>query len=559
MAFTATAIIEVRPSGSDTANGGIFDPGATMAGDLSATNANTSSPVVTSASYNFVAGDVGAWLFVKAGTNWTPGWYQIASVASNAATLSASAGSAVLYSNSLPASLGTAAGCATTASPTSGTWSVDYSRQDSAQFSFADLAIDATTNTKFTSAAHPVGPNFAGNSVSVTSGTGFTVQRVVINSVSGTTATCDKSLGTLSSTGGNGGLGGGLASPGQAEGLAVSSNVVFYLAGGTYSIGSGTANTAGNRVNGSNGGYRVGYNTTRTIGNSDATLGVVDAGAASIAMFSLSGGSTVLRNLSFTNSAARSSVAAVSMTGGQSLCQRIRASAMSSTAITVSGTSTSAYDCYVTGQTSGSAIATGGSSGQNVIYRCVVNGGSSTSDAISLSTAFNGGYAIECLVINPAGNGILVATNSPGFVLNCTVYGYASAKTGISLTQYVTAFNCLCVGSGSGSKGFSSTSAFSRIIGCAGYNTGGVNYDTSIGEVTNFLTLSGDPASNPGGGDYSPNSTAGAGASIRGVSFTYPGLPTTTRRDIGASQHADPAAGGSGVPPIQSNSWSFIG
>ena len=90
MALGGTTIVEVQTGGSDSANGGCFDPGKVSAGgftDGAATSATGNSPVFSSASYNFVAGDVGAWLYIDSGTNWIPGWYQIASVASNVATI----------------------------------------------------------------------------------------------------------------------------------------------------------------------------------------------------------------------------------------------------------------------------------------------------------------------------------------------------------------------------------------------------------------------------------------------------------------------------------------
>jgi|GEM_PF-1404774 len=68
--------------------------------------------------------------------------------------------------------------------------------------SYTDLVIDATTNTKCTSAAHPFSSLDVGRSLQVTGGTGFTVQTVTVNSVSGNVATCSASLGTLGSTGG---------------------------------------------------------------------------------------------------------------------------------------------------------------------------------------------------------------------------------------------------------------------------------------------------------------------------------------------------------------------
>src|ERR1700677_5124809 len=103
MALSAGTIYEVRSTAtSGNVNGGGFNPanpnGLTNLATTTGTG-NTASPVVSSASYNFAAGDVGAWLYVQGGTNWTPGWYQIASVASNKATLSAGVGQAIQVSN----------------------------------------------------------------------------------------------------------------------------------------------------------------------------------------------------------------------------------------------------------------------------------------------------------------------------------------------------------------------------------------------------------------------------------------------------------------------------
>ncbi len=119
-ALSGNTIWDIRTTGSDTANGGAFDPAQTagMFTDGAATSATGNSPVFTSASYNFVAGDVGAWVYIASGTNWTPGWYQIASVASNAATLSAAIGAAIqgttnAVNTRFPDHASTVAGCAT--------------------------------------------------------------------------------------------------------------------------------------------------------------------------------------------------------------------------------------------------------------------------------------------------------------------------------------------------------------------------------------------------------------------------------------------------------------
>jgi len=61
--------------------------------DLASSNGTSSAPVVSSASHNFVAGDVGGVITITAGTNWTPGTYTIVSVSGNDATLNAAVGS----------------------------------------------------------------------------------------------------------------------------------------------------------------------------------------------------------------------------------------------------------------------------------------------------------------------------------------------------------------------------------------------------------------------------------------------------------------------------------
>src|ERR1035437_3502052 len=130
-----TSVFEVRSGATaGNVNGGGFNPAnANFISNFTATVATGNSPVIASASYNFVAGDVGAWVYVKSGSNWTAGWYQIASVASNKATVNAAIGQAIQISNGRYIT-NTVAGCATTASPTSGTCGIDYSQQTAAQY-----------------------------------------------------------------------------------------------------------------------------------------------------------------------------------------------------------------------------------------------------------------------------------------------------------------------------------------------------------------------------------------------------------------------------------------
>lgn len=72
--------------------------------NLASSNATSAQPVVTSATHNATADEVGNLLNITAGTNWTPGLYPIIAVSANAYTLNRP--------------------CGTAASLTLGTWAV---------------------------------------------------------------------------------------------------------------------------------------------------------------------------------------------------------------------------------------------------------------------------------------------------------------------------------------------------------------------------------------------------------------------------------------------------
>lgn len=101
MAISSKCSWEVRTTGSD-ANSGGFNKTATGtdysqqdAAQYSGTDLvidGTTNTLVSSASHNFVAADVGNLIYISAGTGFTFGRFEIVSVASNKATLDRSAG-----------------------------------------------------------------------------------------------------------------------------------------------------------------------------------------------------------------------------------------------------------------------------------------------------------------------------------------------------------------------------------------------------------------------------------------------------------------------------------
>lgn len=272
MAIANNTIWEIKASATTgNVNGGGFNPANTgMLTDFAATGATGASPVVTSASYNFVASDVNNYFYVKAGTNWIPGWYKIASVAANAATLDASVGSVVLSIGAQGlVTRNTSVGCASVASPTGGTGTIDYSQTDTAVISaVADFnAVGASTT--LTSATANFTPVMVGNIFhQTTTGTGaFGVVGwyEIATYTNATTVVLDRTpnsgTASVNTTGYVGGAGrlNGLEDTFKA--MIGAANIVWVKSGTyTFSAASTTASTNSTATNPS---FFIGYTTSR--------------------------------------------------------------------------------------------------------------------------------------------------------------------------------------------------------------------------------------------------------------------------------------------------------
>ena len=537
---------EVRTTGNDTNNGGGFDFGAAVSfpTDGAATSANTASPVFTSASYNFVAGDVGAWIFIKSGTNWIPGWYKIVSVAANAATLDAAVGHAPLFlsvnANST-IGLNATAGMATVASPTTATWGVDYSQQDTSRITFTDMVIDGTTNTKFTSAANPVGKNFIGNIISVTSGTGFTVQRVLVVSTVTTTATCDKSLGTLSSTGGNGRMGGALASVGLAASLAIAVNSIF-VKNGSYSITSASTNVTGGCVSLTIAQDVVGYNTFRWDMGVGPTLT-----ASGIAT------TTILKNTNangrfvnfIVNGASLTSIRGFDVVGPVIYCTAQNCTNSGFTSFSNSGLY---YACYATGcGTAGAAFLAG--TGSVIYYACEAIG--NTVLGFSANAQASPNY-MGCIAGSNTGastDGFSVAGTAS--LIGCTAYG--NGRDGIRGTgQANTILGCIAEGNvGWGINVTNATNCGAVIDYCATFNnntgggTGAINTANDAIVLGHNITYTATAFVNAAGGNFALSSTSAGGGALRAKGWpgTFQSGLSLGYTDIGAVQAPTAAPG----------------
>lgn len=274
-------------STASNVNGAFFNPGNAnfpTDGTVDTNTGNTSTPVFSSASYNFVAGDVGAWLYVKSGTNTYPGWYQIASVASNKATLTAASGSGVWHnSTSRTYTTSTSDGIASVGTPTSITWGIDYSQGTTAtKNGITDLASSNGTSNPcdVTSAGSAFGINHIGNGMKITAGTNWTATWYEIVNVTGSTATLDKACGSAASISSGTFYVGGSLPLGSSDDAVFEMGVAgndFLISNATYTIG-GTVSIAA--AGGSQAPIRIiGYNSLRSDKPTGSTRPIINAGA----------------------------------------------------------------------------------------------------------------------------------------------------------------------------------------------------------------------------------------------------------------------------------------
>jgi len=180
MALDARSVVEINASATaNNVNAGGFNPAnANMLTDLTThTNTgNTDSPVVSSASYAFVAGDTTKKLFVQGGTNWYANrWFDIASLSGGKATLSAAIGAGV-YSDATQGwptpsyKATTVAGVASVGTPTGGVFTLDCSQHTAACIHSGDGVSTASTN--FTSVTGGFSKALIGNFLHLISATG---------------------------------------------------------------------------------------------------------------------------------------------------------------------------------------------------------------------------------------------------------------------------------------------------------------------------------------------------------------------------------------------------
>lgn len=420
----------------------------------------------------------------------------------------------------------------------------DYSQQDAAQVAYTDIVIGGTT-TQATSAATPFTTAMQGNVVNITAGAGCTVQRAQITNVSGSTATFDKSLGTAASVC-TGNLGGGLLTIALATTSAATYNQIF-IKSGTYTFTSEI--DVGNKIVTFNG-----YETTR--GDRGARP-LITTSTNSHRLFRVSQyqASYGFANINFSTTAA---TRAAGIGVGQS-------------GIHVTDAVFDGFTIGIDGQTI-SAILGSWLSGVE-IKNCTTSGVSIlfNSPPVSVYTSYMDNVYIHDNAIginfNQEGagsitNSVISANTSQGIYItdssapismylnNVTVAnngGTGMFCTGGSI-RFMSVMNSIFYGNGgfgidceTNTNGSPFTPQNYRKNGFGSNTSGNVDGNT-LGGTTglNPITITANPFTNSGAGNYSLNSTAGGGAALKGAG--YVGILTGNSINVGAVQNSGAAA-----------------
>jgi hypothetical protein len=421
----------------------------------------------------------------------------------------------------------------------------DYSQQNSAQIAFTDLVI-GTTNAQLSSTLNPFTSAHVGNTINITSGTGFTPGRYSIRSVSGAVATMDRAVGTASSTGGVGNLGGSMATPVTTMAAIVSGNSVW-LQSGTYTVTSTITNTSGASFT------LAGYGTT----HGDNVAGaVITTSTASLNLIEITPGTTNpwIHNIALSTTASSGFGVGLSIVD---VSDNLVVTNSSFTGFTL------AVDAFTHTSTSLTFINT---SFFNHNGTRVLRDFQSPLTIINCLFLGNTGTAIE---VTGGANlyvyGSVIAANSEGIsaapgmttIINSTIaYNTGNGINLFSSTWFGAGGNAFNLNGNIiyGNGGFGVTAVAASVPNNANLlmalNAFGANTSGNVNNLptgTGVITLTADPFTNHSSGDYSLNNTPGGGGLLRGAGFpgTFTGSSTTGHLDVGAVQSSGSSGGSS--------------
>ena len=420
---------------------------------------------------------------------------------------------------------------------------VDRSQSDTAFVAIDGVTITATLGPTFgervTVTGYTVSTADIGNLVNISGGSATPGIYEITSLQLGNVWNLDRSAGVVGQTA-TGGMGGCLATPGMASAaLAATALPTVWIKEGTYLITSALTTVAGGCVNTSSGLWQ-GYGTTR--GDLAARPILRASGITNATLVTINGNTAILGNIEVDGDNL-STIRGISLFGFSLVYLCIARNCTNSGFYSApSGPHVIAF-CYATGcSTAGAAFDIGG--GYTAYVESCIAEGNTVHGFVSSTSVAN------CLAINNTG------ATTDGFypqgagLVNCTAYGNGRDGFGnIGNSANVRWINC--ISESNGRNGFYGGSGANRLvrINCATFGnvsgaTGGSTPEVIINDIVGVSTFFIDAA----GGNFTPNTVAGAGALLRGLSYISPfiGSIQETFRDVGAVQHEDGGGGGGG-------------
>lgn len=412
----------------------------------------------------------------------------------------------------------------------------NHSLQDAAQYAVTDGVTAGTTT--ITSATANFGTDVVGNIMYVQGGTGSVVAGwyQITARTNATTITVDRSTGLTAGTGVTLNIGGALASPGQAGAIAQVAGMTTFIKyhASAYVATSASTNIAAGCVSGLSGTAYCGYDTTRSLYNTDANRPTFQIGAA-VSTATLFGS---INAVYLVHSMILDGNSQTASRGTQQSGILFNCKAMNCTTAGFSQNSNAyAILCEAT-------ACTALPFSLSFCYYCIAHDNTLTSPtgagAFGLGTSIN---MVGC---------ISYSNNCDGFAaslgyFNCVAYG--NALFGFNNANIRTTYsNCIAESNTGG--GFRGNTGDMSLLSCASYdNTGGRTVSSSGAKVwadINPITGSGSFFTAAASDDFTLNNTAGAGASCRAVGFpsTFP-TPASNLNysDVGPLQHEDAGGG----------------
>jgi hypothetical protein len=393
----------------------------------------------------------------------------------------------------------------------------DFSQQNAAQYTFTDLAVDATVNTKVTSASHSFVAADVGNIMQISAGASWTLGA----------ATLDRSPAPTSTTGGTYAVGGALATISKAITAKVQGNTIYVKATGSYVVTVTQNLVAGDGGTGNNLTQFIGYTTTR--GDNGKVTWTTATNSVDLITFAVANNFS-FQNFNFTNTAGTKGncfTAGTSGIDGNLQCINCIIDGFN---IGFNGVFVGTY-CWapliLIGCVVKNCVNQGILNGYNVVMDgCFIH--DNTGDGLAFNNtgdAQQSAYIARSVFYNNGGKGIqdnsgaannnFVAIENCAFVSN-TSHGINANNGAASCYSVVnTIFDSnggfgLSVGSWKAT--YQRSNAFFN--NASGKYTAGIPA-TPLGEVI----LTGSPFTSPGTGDFSLNSTAGAGAACKGAAY----------------------------------------